>query len=39
MASGARVETYEQAHLLVNDLDKVALEYIKENKLEENYDN
>lgn len=39
MASGARVETYEQAHILINDLDKVALEYIKENKLEENYDN
>jgi phosphoesterase RecJ-like protein len=38
MASGARVETYEQAHLLINDLDKVALEYIKENKLEESYD-
>ena len=39
MASGARVETFEEAHLLVNELDKAALEYIKENKLEESYDN
>ena len=39
MASGARVDTFDMAHLLINELDRVALEYIKANKLEENYDN
>lgn len=39
MASGARVETFEEAHQIMKELDKVAQEYIKENKLEESYDN
>lgn len=38
MASGARVETFEEAHQIMKELDKVAELYIKENNLEETYD-
>ena len=39
MASGARVETFEEAHQIMHELDKVAKQYIEENHLEESYDN
>lgn len=39
MASGARVETFEEAHQIINELDRVSAKYIKENNLEVNYDN
>ena len=39
MASGARVETFEEAHQIMNELDKVTADYIKENNLEEENDN
>lgn len=34
-ASGVRVETFEEAHAIINELDQVCLEYIKINELGE----
>ena len=34
-ASGVKVATFEEAHIIVNELDKVCEKYIKENSLEE----
>ena len=39
MASGARVETFEEAHQIIKELDSVSAKYIKENNLEVTYDN
>ncbi|MBR4618314.1 MAG: bifunctional oligoribonuclease/PAP phosphatase NrnA [Bacilli bacterium] len=39
MASGVKVQTFEEAHLIMNELDKVAALYIKENNLEAENDN
>ena len=34
-ASGVKVETFEEAHIIINELDKVCSSYIKDNSLEE----
>lgn len=34
-ASGVKVATFEEAHIIVNELDKVCEKYIKDNSLEE----
>ena len=39
MASGVRTQTFEEAHLIMNELDRVCEQYIKENSLEEENDN
>ena len=35
MASGVRVQTFEEAHIIMSELDRVCEQYIKENGLEE----
>ena len=39
MASGVRVQTFEEAHIIMSELDRVCEQYIKENGLEEENDN
>lgn len=39
MASGVRTQTFEEAHIIMNELDRVCEQYIKENSLEEENDN
>lgn len=39
MASGVRTQTFEEAHIIMNELDRVCEQYIKENRLEEENDN
>lgn len=39
MASGVRTQTFEEAHLIMNELDRVCEQYIKENSLEAENDN